>query len=187
MHSALAQDQGAAPRVLERPVANPIVVSQGYRRALMRGTRTEQGVPGPSYWQQSAHYTIEARLDVAEKLLEGTTRILYRNASPDTLTRLVVQLLQNFHRDDVPRIRTGEITGGYTLSRVAAGGQELEAVRSASATGYRMRGTNLYIVPPAPVGPGESAVLELSWSFTVPENGASVLPGVLVPADGGVR
>jgi hypothetical protein len=173
MHSALAQDQGAAYRAPERPVANPVVVSPEYRRALMRGTRTEQGIPGPNYWQQSAHYTIAARLDVAEKKLEGTTRILYRNASPDTLTRLVVQLIQNFHRDDVPRIRTGEITGGYTLSRVAAGAESLEAVRSASATGYRMRGTNLYIVPPEPVGPGDSVVLDLAWSFTVPENGAS--------------
>jgi hypothetical protein len=159
--------------VLERPVANPVVASPEYRRALARGTRTEQGVPGANYWQQSAHYTIAARLDVAEKQLEGTTRILYRNESPDSLQRLVVQLIQNFHRDDVPRIRRGEITGGYTLSRVVAAGESLEAVRSASATGYRMRGTNLYIVPPAPVGPGDSVELDLAWSFTIPENGAS--------------
>ncbi len=173
MHDALAQDQGAAYGPLERPLPNPVAVSAGYRRALLRGTRTEQGVPGPNYWQQSAHYTITARLDVAEKQLEGTTRILYRNASPDTLPRLTVQLIQNFHRDDVPRIRTAEITGGYSISRVAAGGQSLEEVRSASSTGYRIRGTNLYIVPPEPVAPGDSMVLDLAWSFTIPENGAS--------------
>jgi hypothetical protein len=44
------------------------------------------GVPGPDYWQQTAAYTINATLDVDEKKLEGTTRILYRNNSPDTLT-----------------------------------------------------------------------------------------------------
>nr|NIM50886.1 M1 family peptidase [Gemmatimonadales bacterium] len=169
---ALAQDQGAAPGVLERPVANPVVASPGYRRALANGTRTAQGVPGPNYWQQSAHYTIVARLDAAEKRLKGTTRILYRNASPDSLRELVVQLIQNFHRDDVSRIRTAEITGGYTISRVAAAGQVLEEVRRPNVPGYLMRQTNLLIVPPTPLGPRDSVVLELEWSFTIPQVGA---------------
>jgi len=91
------------PRALERPVANPVVPSPEFRRAVERETRTTRGVPGPEYWQQSAHYTISARLDVDEKRLEGSTRILYRNASPDSLRRLVVQLIQNFHRYDEPR------------------------------------------------------------------------------------
>jgi hypothetical protein len=172
VNNTLAQTRGEAGRALERPVANTVVPSPGYRRALINGTRTAQGVPGPNYWQQSAHYTIAARLDVAEKRLEGTTRILYRNASPDTLPRLVLQLIQNFHRDDVPRIRTGEITGGYAISRVAVGDQALEEVRSSSSTGYRIRGTNLFIVPSAPVAPRDSVVLELAWSFTIPQVGA---------------
>jgi len=114
---------------LERPVANPVVASPGFRRAVALETRTTRGVPGPRYWQQSAHYTISARLDVAEKRLEGATSIVYRNASPDSLQPLVVQLLQNFHRDDVPWFSAAEITGGYTLTRVSAGGQDLEELR----------------------------------------------------------
>ncbi|UCF40673.1 MAG: M1 family metallopeptidase [Gemmatimonadota bacterium] len=170
---ALAQSEGGAVRALERPVPNPIVPSLEYRRALANGTRTTEGVPGPNYWQQSAHYTIAARLDVAEKRLEGTTRILYRNASPDTLPRLVVQLIQNFHREDAPRTFGAEITGGYTLTRVVAGGEALEEAQRPNTPGYVMRQTNLYIVPPAPVAPGDSVVLELEWSFKIPQNGAS--------------
>ncbi len=173
VNDTLAQTEGRVVRALERPVAKPVVPSPGYNRALMNGTRTAQGAPGPNYWQQSAHYTIAARLDVAEKRLEGTTRILYRNASPDTLPRLVVQLIQNFHRDDVPRIRAAEITGGYAISRVAAEGQSLDEVQSSSSTGYRIRGTNLFIVPSAPLAPRNSVVLEFEWSFKIPESGAS--------------
>jgi hypothetical protein len=168
----LLANNALAQTAEQRPVPNPIVVSQGFDRALMRGTRTEQGVPGPNYWQQSAHYTIDARLDVAEKRLQGTTRILYRNASPDTLSRLTVQLLQNFHRDDAARVRPAEITGGYAFESVAAGGQALEELRRLNATGYQVRGTNLYIMPPEPVAPGESVVLELAWSFKIPAAGA---------------
>jgi hypothetical protein len=166
-----AQGTAGAVRKLERPVANPVVLSPGFRRAIMLGTRTERGVPGPDYWQQSAHYTISARLDVVEKRLEGTTRILCRNASPDSLPRLVVQLIQNFHRDDVPRFRSAEITGGYTFTRVAAAGQTLEEARMPRGPGYATSQTNLLINPPAPVAPGDSIVLELDWSYQIPEVG----------------
>jgi hypothetical protein len=166
-----AQNPARAVPALERPVANPVVASPGFRRAIARGTRTERGIPGPDYWQQSAHYTIAARLDVTEKRLQGTTRILYRNASPDSLRRLVVQLIQNFHRDDVPRIRAAEITGGYTISRVVVGAETLEETRPLRGPGYSTSQTNLLINPPAPVSPGDSVVLELDWSFKIPQVG----------------
>ncbi len=81
-----AQSQAQTVRTLDRPAANPVKLSRGFRRAVEAGTRTMDGVPGPDYWQQTAAYTINATLDVDEKKLEGTTRILYRNNSPDTLT-----------------------------------------------------------------------------------------------------
>jgi len=167
-----AQNPTTSVRTLERPVANPVVASPGFRRAVARGTRTTQGVPGPDYWQQSAQYTIMARLDVAEKRLEGTTRIVYRNASPDSLRRLVVQLIQNFHRDDVPRIRSAEITGGYTITRVAVAGHPLEEAQRLRGPGWATSQTNLLINPPVPVAPRDSVVLDLDWSFQIPQVGA---------------
>jgi len=169
---AAAQDPARAMRTMERPVANPVKLSPGFQRALDRGTRTMEGLPGPNYWQQSADYTIRARLDVEEKRLEGTTRIVYRNESPDTLSRLVVQLLQNFHRDDVPRIRSAEITGGYTFSRVMVEGQEFEELPFLRGPGYATNQTNMLINAPNPVAPGESITLDLDWSFTIPQRGA---------------
>jgi len=163
----------ASPSALERPIANPIVAAPGFRRAVERGTRTTTGVPGPNYWQQSARYTISARLDVEAKRLQGTTRIVYRNASPDTLRQVVIQLIQDFHREDSPRHRAAEITGGYTFTRVAAGGQALEPLQGGQPRlGYLRRMQMMGIFPPVPVAPRDSLTLEFDWSFRIPREGA---------------
>lgn len=169
---AFTYAQGRAARPLERPVANPIVASREFRRAVANGTRTDEGVPGPNYWQQWARYAIAARLDVEAKRLEGTTRILYRNASPDSLRVLVVQLIQNFHRDDALRHRPAEITGGYTITRVTLGGQPLHGAQPGSGPGYAFYLTNMVVFPQAPIPPHDSVVLEMDWSFTIPRAGA---------------
>lgn len=169
-----AQASRPAPRApaLERPVANPIVAAPGYRRAVERGTRTTQGVPGPNYWQQSARYTIAARLDVPAKRLEGTTRIVYRNASPDTLRRLFVQLIQDIHREDAVRHYPTEVTGGYSFTRVAAAGRVLEVAQGGPrGPGYAVQMGSMFILPPAPVAPRDSILLEFDWSFRVPQRG----------------
>jgi hypothetical protein len=172
--AGVAQTVRPAPRALERPVPNPITVPQAYRRAVALGTRTAEGVPGPRYWQQWSRYTISARLDAEAKQLTGTTRIVYRNASPDTLRQLWVQVLQNWHRPEAPRHTSAEMTGGYTFTRVAAQGQALQPpadMNRISGPTYVELGTNLVVLPPAPVAPGDSAVLEFEWSFKVPQRG----------------
>ena len=175
-----AQSSPPAPgaAVAGRPVANPVVPLPAFRRAVERGTRTTTGVPGPNYWQQWARYTIRARLDVEAKRLEGTTRIVYRNASPDTLRVLALQLLQNFHREDAPRFRQGEITGGYTLTRVTVGGEALPAPDSVPRRPYRTtEGTYLYLFPTAPLRPRDSVAIELEWSFRIPRSGVGARMG----------
>ncbi len=172
---ALAQGAGPASRgrVPSRPVPNPIVPEAGFTRAVAAGTRTTTGVPGPSYWQQHARYTIAVRLDVEGKRLEGTTRIVYLNNSPVALRTLNVTLLQNYHRDDAPKLVVSETTGGYAFTRVAAGGQPLRPVE-ASVNGpgqYLVAGTNLIVTPPAPLASHDSAVLDLAWSFRIPQRG----------------
>ena len=104
----LAQRPAQSPtqRAPARPVPNPVVPPLGFRRALDRGTRTTTGVPGPRYWQQHARYTIAVRLDAEARRLDGTTRIVYLNNSPDTLNGIYLQLLQNYH---VPARRAAKV------------------------------------------------------------------------------
>lgn len=178
--AARAQPAAATP-VFERPIPYPVVPPAEFRRALERGTRTTTGAPGPSYWQQYARYRIAARLDVAAKRLEGTTRIAYLSNAPDTLRTLYLQVLQNFHTVEALRHQTAEITGGMQFTRVAVGGQtaqpgEVRPMKVAPQQrppppAYRVQGTTMALRPPQPLAPRDSIVLEFAWNFRIPQGG----------------
>jgi hypothetical protein len=57
--------------------------------------RTASGMPGPSYWQQRADYTIRASLDPASHTIRGEETIRNTNNSPDTLRFVWLQLDMN--------------------------------------------------------------------------------------------
>jgi hypothetical protein len=56
------------------------------------------GDPNEDYWQQHAHYTIEAVLDETTESLHGAATLRYTNASPDDLDRLFFHLHLNAFR-----------------------------------------------------------------------------------------
>ncbi|MGI9190318.1 MAG: hypothetical protein ACR2F9_09280, partial [Longimicrobiaceae bacterium] len=170
------------PDTFVRPLLRPVPVPETYRAALARRTRSSSGAPGAAYWQQRVSYRIDAELDPASRTLHGRERIVYRNASPDTLPDLVLNLYQNVFAEGVPRNRPVTVTGGVTLESVAAEGQTLTArsvaeipvTRSDTAApiGYAVDGTLARIVLPRPLAPGDSATLEIAWRYTVPAAGA---------------
>ena len=47
--------------------------------------RTASGAPGHQYWQNTADYTMDIRLDDENQRVYGTEEITYNNASPDEL------------------------------------------------------------------------------------------------------
>ena len=173
----------AAPArpALERPIPYPVVPPRDFQRAVAKGTRTTTGVPGANYWQQYARYRMFVRLDVAAKTLAGTTRVVYLNHSPDTLRVLHVQLLQNFHTIEAPRLEAAEITGGMQFTRVAAAGQTLQPATArmmygpeqnrAPQPGYRVAATTMMLRPAQAVLPHDSVALEFEWSFRIPQDG----------------
>lgn len=156
-----------------RPFPNPVEVPAGFTRAIQRGTRAANGLPGPKYWQQWANYDIRTSVDPAAKTVTGTESIVYYNHSPDTLRTLVVQLILNLHRGEAVRDEENEVTGGVNLTRVAAAGQALAADAQRGQPGYAVQGTNLVLRPAAPLMPGDSIRLEFGWNFKIPQAGAS--------------
>lgn len=149
----------------------PVPPSRGYTRALAAGTRSATGAPGASYWQQRVRYRIDAELDPKTSRLTGASRVHYHNRSPDTLGVLQVMLYQNAFAEGAERVRQVPVTGGVTLERVTLDGTSLSGGARLGA-GYRVDGTLLYITPAQPLLPGDSAVLEFDWHFTVPPRGA---------------
>lgn len=135
------------------------------------GTRTLTGVPGPSYWQQRAAYIMNVRVDTEQKRLEGAFQIAYTNNSPDSLFILHLELAQNLHQPNSVRNERVETTAGVELSRVAIDGLDLQTRQGRGPT-YAVNGTQMAIVPPDPILPGETVELEIDWAFDIPQAGA---------------
>jgi hypothetical protein len=157
----------------ERPIPYPVPLPAAFRAAVERGTRTMDGRPGPQYWQQHAHYRIQAALDVDARRIDGTVQIRYENRSPDTLGVLVLQLAQNVHAEGVIRNEPQEVTGGKRITRVRSAGRELrESELPLRQPGWGVRGTIMAVALPAPLLPGTQTTLDVDWSFDVPQQGA---------------
>lgn len=156
-----------------RAIPAAVTPPSDYQRALDRGWRSAEGSPGGGYWVQGTSYDIEARLDPETGRLEGSINILYAHVAPANLNSVWLHLHQNLHKEGVPRNEAQEITGGVTLTRVAADGEELAAHDQLDeGPGYRVEGTLLELRPTIRLEPGDTLELDLAWEVTLPQNGA---------------
>jgi len=155
-----------------RPRPYPPEASRAFQEAIAAGTRTPTGRPGRAYWQQSAHYRLAARIDPSDWRVTGEARITYRNNSPDTLHAVWFHLRQNLFAPDGLRNRRVPITGGMTLTRVRAGGTDLQAVTADSLPGYQVSATQLRIGLTEPLRPGSEMEFEFGWWHLVAPDGA---------------
>jgi hypothetical protein len=156
----------------QRPIPYPLDVSQGFRRALETGTRSESGAPGAAYWQQWSDYTITARLDTDAKRIDGTVQIVYHNRSPRPLPVVTLQLLQNVHSEGAMRNRPSEVTGGFDIKGMRVNGEDVGAAERGNPAGYRVFGTSLMLRLPRALQSGSSVTLEIDWGFAIPQRGA---------------
>lgn len=170
---APATAQQSKPQITtapSRPGMGAVLPPPAFQRALERGSRSATGSPGAQYWQNTATYRINARINPEVKRLEGGAEITYRNNSPDTLRNLHLDLTQNFHRAEAVRNEPAEITGGVDLRRVTVDGQELRAGNAGPR--YQIFGTRLVILPSRPVAPGASVSISIDFAYTIPQRGA---------------
>jgi len=139
-------------------------VPHAYLNAMAAGTRTSTGAPGPDYWTQRVDYEIQARLHPEEARVTGSEVIHYHNRSPDTLREIWLNLPQNVYAPGNPRNRTVPVTGGFDLTRVVVQGVAAQVGPEEGPVP-----TVVSVDLAAPLGPGQTARLEIDWSFEVPE------------------
>lgn len=75
--------------------------------------RSAKGIPGPSYWQNSAGYVIHAILSEKDTSVSGDVTISYTNNSPDELDYLWLQLDQNIFKPSSRGVATTSYPGDY--------------------------------------------------------------------------
>ncbi|MBX3102185.1 MAG: M1 family metallopeptidase [Bacteroidetes bacterium] len=173
--SSFAQDKKHDPRnSMFRPIDDLLPGPNSYR--------TASGAPGPEYWQNTADYKIDVRLDDATQRITGSEVITYTNNSPDVLTYLWVQLDQNLldpkgiqqvtestqFRDQtvqewVSRDYTAHFPGGYRI----------QAVKDAkgNALPYTINYSQMRIDLPAPLAAkGGKVAFSIQWEYQVQDH-----------------
>lgn len=150
--------------------------------------RTASGAPGARYWQQKVDYVIRTTLDTALHTVRGSERVTYHNNSPDRLDFLWFQVDQNIDDPAISRTILGAPALPKSISQQARrflapdpfdGGHKLSRVQVLTGSGktakrvdapYVINGTILKVPLATPLLTGQSAVVEIDWSFIVPEN-----------------
>lgn len=137
-----------------------------FEAAYEEGTRSLDGKPGPEYWQNKSDYTIKAQLYPESGLLKGSATIVYYNASPDTLDRLVIRLYPNIFKietvKDFPFKKDG-FTDGMLISSLQVNKKNYDLNDSS----LENSGTNL-VVKKLLIAPGKQTTLNISWEFKIP-------------------
>ena len=136
------------------------------QKACEKNTRSMDGKPGESYWQNRAEYTISVEVDTATHAVIGSEEVYYYNNSPDTLTRLIIRLYPDLYRIgsardfDVPK---ADITDGVIIRHLAINDSELLDIQD-----LERNGTNLFIPLADGLKPGEKLKLSVHWSYVLP-------------------
>lgn len=133
--------------------------------------RLASGVPGRSYWQNRADYTIDVTLDEAARRLTGHETITYTNNSPHTLEYIWINLEQNLFNPSSKGARLTTPGGRFGNRDNHVGGFELGPVRRLDlpqipSEADSANPTNMPPPPPTPLNQPSSrgpAIRELTW------------------------
>ncbi len=129
-------------------------------QAILKGSRTTNGLPGEKYWQNKADYVIQVSFDPATRLVNGTEQITYYNNSPDTLSQIVFKIYPNIYQKGAARdmkVKSEDLTDGVSLKNLM--------INQASKTVNTIpEGTNLRI-PISKLFPGHTLQVSLGFSL----------------------
>jgi hypothetical protein len=136
------------------------------RAAYEKGTRSLDGNPGRTYWQNRASYTINASFDPGKHRLEGEETVQYVNNSPDTVRILRIKLDHDLYKKGGPREETvdpADVDDGTKIEQISINGKNLNVQdQRRYATFMDIRLNNGWLLP------RESVSLHVKWSYTMP-------------------
>lgn len=137
-------------------------------KAFQNGTRSNDGMPGPNYWQNYSDYKINAELNTVDSKLLGSESIVYHNNSPDSLGIIVMRLYPDFYKKGNARswpIGDDDLTDGTLINKLNINGKDIDINNKKSVS---RSATNLYITLENKLLPGDSLTLEIDWEFNIP-------------------
>lgn len=134
------------------------------QKAFDKGTRSPDGKPAASYWQNKARYTINITAMPPDRTIKGTEQISYINNSPDTLRGVYIKLLLNIHKPGAPRnggALPDYLTSGVQIDQFSVNGEKRPWQQSPYA--YTSVGVRL----PKALAPHDSVQLSFDWHYEI--------------------
>jgi len=167
---ASAQITAGLPEQIGSGAYDPhALFAPGFYGDLHLATRSANGAPSSTYWQNRADYTLAVSLDTVKNQLEGSATIHYTNNSPDTLHTLWLYLDQQTYRADArsnyfTSYTAGGHTDGYQLQsvRLQQGATTVDADYSITDTRLQIR-----LRQALPAKGGHLSIL-IRYKYTVP-------------------
>jgi hypothetical protein len=138
----------------------------GVERAILAGTRSEDGRPGKAYWQNRGRYNITITAAPPDRLIKGREDITYINNSPDDLKELVFKLFLNIHKQGAPRLGRADkayLTSGMFIDTVRVNGQAITWAGVNDPTTFTIDTLPL----PQPLRAHDSVRLSLAWHYDI--------------------
>jgi Peptidase family M1 domain len=145
-----------------------------FNYTLSTPTRSGTGSPGATYWQNSADYKINVSLDDVKNTVEGDVEITYKNASPDKLNFLWLQLDQNQFNTKSRGGLSTPITGGRFGNTSFEGGNQIKSVTvDGRPADFIITDTRMQIKLASPLAERVGAIkIKVTYSFNIPHYGS---------------
>jgi hypothetical protein len=134
------------------------------KQAYAKRTRSMDGRPGATYWQNRGRYTMTITALPPDRTVRGTEEITYVNASPDTLRGLIIKLFLNIHKPGAPRNGGSPeeyLTPGVQIDRFAVGGMPQALDNNQPVFTWRP------VTLPSPLAPNDSVRLSFDWHYEI--------------------
>jgi hypothetical protein len=134
-----------------------------FQSAYRHGTRSLDGQPGPSYWQNHAAYDIAVDVDPDKAHLRGQASITYTNHSPDQLEVLYLTLLYDLSRRGNVRnepLPADWLTDGTLINTLSINGQPVDLDNRRQVARF---GTELRVRLAEPLLPGQTLQISVDW------------------------
>ena len=139
----------------------PLYMPRDIQRAYTNGTRSPDGRPSPTYWQNRARYDITVQAAPPARDIRGRETITYFNNSPDTLKQVVMRLAMNIHRPGAARDADASpdyLTSGLVIDTFQVNGQGRPAP-------FADGGTARSLPLARPLAPRDSVKFTIAWHF----------------------
>jgi hypothetical protein len=125
----------------------------------------------PPYWQQRVSYEIAAALDEPSGVLSGRARIVYVNASPDTLRDFYIHQYLNAFRPGSRWATADSAEGRVRFQRLADPDHAFERITRSLINGsvawpdypFAPDSTIAHWSLARPLAPGDSLIAEIDW------------------------